>query len=104
MLATYPDLLQGYATHVYAENNARRWKSYSHRAESGHIVVTVTHPSWANGRTPPAIRRPLSETLSMRAEAGRLTLFPARAMTTEAIAERRQARVFVHEIRAPADV
>lgn len=43
----------------YTETNNRRWTSRAHRAADGLVVVTVTHPSWADWKNEKADPTPL---------------------------------------------
>ena len=43
----------------YTETNNRRWTSRAHRAADGLVVVTVTHPSWADWTNEKADPTPL---------------------------------------------
>lgn len=43
----------------FIEKNGRRWKSEAHRAASGHVVVTTTHPGRVDWRNPDADPTPM---------------------------------------------
>lgn len=51
----------------YTETNNRRWTSRAHRADNGLVVVTVTHPSWANWKNEKADPTPLVKRMLERA-------------------------------------